>query len=290
MISFKIWAGLSDEFSETRLLREVLNNMLQSKDTQKKDAYRRLSKMSHRALESIIKQVVAEPTVQADPISTRMQKLIARRPQSATSTTPTSATPASAASSSFSAPSAIPAFAASSSSSSSSAPSTASALPRASKTIAEPWRSLANQVLWRAIGSPISGPTEWPHKLEGHHDTLYKYIFKQLHKETLSKVEEKDLFVAMSGIVNARMEDSSKIFGDETIKAIKEICLLPLAHVPSDELLAILEPLKAAFEAGGLSGLLDQVDEFIGDDARNRKAKKETSMLRGNILDTIRYL
>ncbi|KAF9079682.1 hypothetical protein BGX27_006079, partial [Mortierella sp. AM989] len=106
----------------------------------------------------------------------------------------------------------------------------------------------------------------------------------------MSRIEEKNLLVAMSGIINARMEGAKEIFGESVISAVNGSCLLPHAHVPSEELQLILEPLRIAFNVGCESGLLDQVEEFIGDDARARKAKEDTSQTRAQILDIIRYL
>ncbi|KAF8948995.1 hypothetical protein BGZ46_005250 [Entomortierella lignicola] len=94
----------------------------------------------------------------------------------------------------------------------------------------------------------------------------------------------------MSGIINVRMKDAQKIFGVETTVAIRKNCIRAEAHVPSPELQSILQPLRDAFEAGGVSGLLDQVELFIGDDSRDRMAKKTTSLLRSRVLDVIRYL
>ncbi|KAG0004656.1 hypothetical protein BGZ80_005577, partial [Entomortierella chlamydospora] len=112
---------------------------------------------------------------------------------------------------------------------------------------------------------------------------------KQSRKSQRTKLEEKDLLVAMSGIINSRMEGSNEIFGEDIVNSINKSCLLPQAHMPSVELELILEPLRIAFKAGGESGLLDQIEEFIGDDARARKAKNETSQLRAQVLDIIRY-
>ncbi|KAF9993487.1 hypothetical protein BGZ79_001820 [Entomortierella chlamydospora] len=159
-----------------------------------------------------------------------------------------------------------------------------------SSLIAEPWRSLINSVLQKMHGLPVADLQEWPNKLDGHHELLYNYILQQSRKSQRTKLEEKDLLVAMSGIINSRMEGSNEIFGEDIVNSINKSCLLPQAHMPSVELELILEPLRIAFKAGGESGLLDQIEEFIGDDARARKAKNETSQLRAQVLDIIRYL
>ncbi|KAF9327278.1 hypothetical protein BG006_009394 [Podila minutissima] len=57
---------------------------------------------------------------------------------------------------------------------------------------------------------------------------LYKHIERQLQDNApMTKLVEKDVFVAMSGIVNARMSGARDVFGEETLNLIKSQCLQP---------------------------------------------------------------
>ncbi|KAF8953452.1 hypothetical protein BGZ46_003205, partial [Entomortierella lignicola] len=96
--------------------------------------------------------------------------------------------------------------------------------------------------------------------------------------------------IAMSDIINARMKGANDIFGESIISAVNEFCHLPHTHAPSSELQNILEPLRIAFDVGCESGLLDQVEEFIEDDARARKVKEKASQTCAQVLGIIPYL
>ncbi|KAF9409022.1 hypothetical protein BGZ94_002110, partial [Podila epigama] len=67
--------------------------------------------------------------------------------------------------------------------------------------------------------------------------------------------------VAMSGIVNARMDDARQVLGEETLEIIKTQCSQPNISEPSQELQTIMTPLREAFEAGGLYEDTIQRDE-----------------------------
>ncbi|KAF9200177.1 hypothetical protein BGZ49_009610 [Haplosporangium sp. Z 27] len=146
---------------------------------------------------------------------------------------------------------------------------------------------MSPEVLKRVVyGSLALRPTFW-------FDSLRQSVpipFATFLSALVARIEEKVFLIAMSGFINARMEGANDIFGESIISAVNESCHLPHAHVPSSELQLILEPLRIAFNVGRESGLLDQVEELIEDDARARKAKEETPQTRARVLDIIRYL
>ncbi|KFH73935.1 hypothetical protein MVEG_01148 [Podila verticillata NRRL 6337] len=105
---------------------------------------------------------------------------------------------------------------------------TKSAAKRKNSAIAEPWRSVVQQLLEKIKGGDVTLDEEWPNELTGLHKILYKYIEGQVQDSApMTKIVEKDVFVAMSGIVNARMSGARHVFSEETLSLIKTQCLQP---------------------------------------------------------------
>ncbi|KAG0379205.1 hypothetical protein BGX24_001313 [Mortierella sp. AD032] len=113
---------------------------------------------------------------------------------------------------------------------------------------------------------------------------LYDFVRSQLlSKDPWEKITEKDTFVAISGIINARMENARGIFGDTLIDDIRKTCLRSDMHVPSKELVDILKPLKAAYKAGGILGLQCEAEIAMGEEAKRRRSGIDTTPLRGEL-------
>ncbi|KAF9291195.1 hypothetical protein BGZ74_000403 [Mortierella antarctica] len=132
---------------------------------------------------------------------------------------------------------------------------------------------------------------EWPKELTGLHKMLYKYIERQLQDNApMTKLVEKDVFVAMSGIVNARMSGARDVFGEETLNLIKSQCLQPHISNPSEQLREILIPLQEAFEAGGTEKLTDVIEAALGVEASACMKGVGTNPLKRRILDAVRHI
>ncbi|KAF9979442.1 hypothetical protein BGZ65_006571, partial [Modicella reniformis] len=161
---------------------------------------------------------------------------------------------------------------------------------RKHSAIAEPWRSVVEQLFKKIKGGDVALAEEWPKKLTGLHEALYKFIQSQIQgSKPMSQQAEKDVFVAMSGIANARMSGARHVFGDDTVDQIKTLCLRPGISDPSDQLLAILEPLQEAF-VGGMERLRDVVEAAIGVEASARLRGLVTNPLKQRVLDVVRHL
>lgn len=96
--------------------------------------------------------------------------------------------------------------------------------------------------------------------------------------------------VAMSGIVNARMEGSLEIFGQQLIDRARSKCFLEGIATPSAQLQQILEPLRSAYKKGKVKGLLNAVEIGIGQEAILRSKGEPSDEFKRSILDAIRHM
>ncbi|KAF9083059.1 hypothetical protein BGX27_004271, partial [Mortierella sp. AM989] len=96
--------------------------------------------------------------------------------------------------------------------------------------------------------------------------------------------------VAMSGIINARMDRAREVFGEETVNSIKSQCLRPGISEPNESLQAILAPLKDAFKSGGVDELLIEVEIRLGMEAKARRDRTPSSLLNSRVLDDVRHI
>ncbi|KAF9195257.1 hypothetical protein BGZ49_003058 [Haplosporangium sp. Z 27] len=141
-------------------------------------------------------------------------------------------------------------------------------------SIDEPWRSLLEQLHKKIKGGTAECSKEWPKALTGTHLNLYRFIEAKINSpDTMTKIGEKDLFVAMSGIVNARMAKARDIFGGDVIDHIKKMCIRPTMQEPSAVVKEVLAPLAEVYRSGGLEELLDEVDIFLGCEAKARRER-----------------
>ncbi|KAG0059077.1 hypothetical protein BGZ89_000718 [Linnemannia elongata] len=162
---------------------------------------------------------------------------------------------------------------------------------RKNSAISEPWRSVVQQLLTKIKGGDVALAEEWPSELTGLHKMLYKYIERQVQDSApMTKLVEKDVFVAMSGIVNTRMSGARNVFGEETVELIKTQCQQPHISDPSEQLQQILIPLQDAFEAGGTEKLVDVVEVALGVEASTRITGAATNPLKRRILDAVRHI
>ncbi|KAF9960866.1 hypothetical protein BGZ65_011610 [Modicella reniformis] len=92
-------------------------------------------------------------------------------------------------------------------------------------TIKEPWLSLVMHLTGRVKGEPQGVLIRTDETMSHHHQILYDFVFDRLTKrDSLTKQSEFDVSVALSGIINARMKDASKYFGQNTLDVIKSKC------------------------------------------------------------------
>ncbi|KAF9998219.1 hypothetical protein BGZ79_008104 [Entomortierella chlamydospora] len=161
-------------------------------------------------------------------------------------------------------------------------------------SIAEPWLGLMQHIRSRLKGGPVTDIIEWSNPLTKHHQMLYDYMYDRLTQEApLSQVEEKDIFVALSGIVNPRMQNAHKHFDSDFMKKIKICCFRPDFSDPGTipGLEDTLKPICEAFSDNGITGLINQVEKMIGEDASARQATNQpTPAIRQATLDLIRHM
>ncbi|KAF9367861.1 hypothetical protein BGX21_007017, partial [Mortierella sp. AD011] len=137
-------------------------------------------------------------------------------------------------------------------------------------------------------GSDVACSDEWPTTLRGIHLKLYRFIESKIKGVSpMAKIVEKDVFVAMSGIVNTRMDNARDVFGTDIVDQIKAKCLRPAMDKPSEDLQSVLAPLAEAYRSGGLEGLLDEVEIAIGAEAMARR-ERSPNPLKRKILDAQR--
>ncbi|KAF9898854.1 hypothetical protein EC991_010204 [Linnemannia zychae] len=141
--------------------------------------------------------------------------------------------------------------------------------------IAEPWRSVVQQLLEKNLREFI----------EEHVQDI----------APMPVLVEKDVFVAMSGIVNARMHGARDVFGEGTLEMIKTLCLQSNISTPNDEIVEVLAPLQEAFEAGGVGRLTDIVEVTLGNMASARLKgdclkKPSKAMSEGELVEVWSYV
>ncbi|KAF8984441.1 hypothetical protein BGZ46_007996 [Entomortierella lignicola] len=162
---------------------------------------------------------------------------------------------------------------------------------RKNSAIIEPWRSVVEQLLEKIKGGNVTLPEEWPRNLTGFHEMLYKFIESKIQGGVpMSKLVEKDVYVAMSGIVNARMNGARDVFGEEVVSLIEAQCLRPHIANPSEQLKAILDPLQKAFRADETGKMIDVVEAALGVEASARLAGATTNPLKRQVLDAVRHI
>ncbi|KAI8600496.1 hypothetical protein EDD21DRAFT_377036 [Dissophora ornata] len=162
---------------------------------------------------------------------------------------------------------------------------------RKNSTIVEPWRSVVEQLLEKIKGGNVTLPEEWPKNLTGFHEMLYKFIESKIQGSApMSQLMEKDVYVAMSGTVNARMGGARDVFGEETVNLIEAQCLRPDISNPNEQLQAILDPLQEAFRAGEMERLIDVVEAALGVEASAHLLGAVTDPLKRRILDAVRHI
>ncbi|KAF8923985.1 hypothetical protein BGZ58_002313 [Dissophora ornata] len=164
---------------------------------------------------------------------------------------------------------------------------------RKNSTIVEPWRSVVEQLLEKIKGGNVTLPEEWPKNLTGFHEMLYKFIESKIQGSApMSQLMEKDVYVAMSGTVNARMGGARDVFGEETVNLIEAQCLRPDISNPNEQLQAILDPLQEAFRAGEMERLIDVVEAALGVEASAHLCikKPSKSMSEGELVDVWSYV
>ncbi|KAG0004335.1 GATS protein-like 3 [Modicella reniformis] len=139
--------------------------------------------------------------------------------------------------------------------------------------------------------------------LSKNHQMLHEFVFDRLSQtEQLSKLSEYEVYVALSGIINARMRNANKYFDEEILNTIKVQCLRDDFHRPEHVLglSEILDKLKGLADRFiSLRGVVDYKgglsDEVTCLKAKHiKKTKKNKATLRDPIwtalLDTIDYL
>ncbi|KAF9160337.1 hypothetical protein BGX21_004390 [Mortierella sp. AD011] len=158
-------------------------------------------------------------------------------------------------------------------------------------TIEEPWRSLLEQLRKKIKGGKAECSEEWPTIVTGIRLNLYRFIEAKISSpETMTRIAEKDLLVAMSGIVNARMEKACQVFGSDTIDRIKKMCLRPTMQEPCAVVKEVLAPLAGVYRSGGLEELLDEIDIMLGCEAKARRERTSLNPLRRRVLDAVRHM
>ncbi|KAF9581108.1 hypothetical protein BGW38_001995 [Lunasporangiospora selenospora] len=138
-------------------------------------------------------------------------------------------------------------------------------------------------------GGDMTCAEEWPLTQTGIHLKLYKFIEKQFDDSLpMSKAAEKT-YLAMSGIVNTRMDHAHQVFGKEPCQ-IRALCLWPSISHPNQKLREALVPLQDAYRLGGLEELLNEVEERLSVEAKARRERSPRDPLKGRILDIARHI
>ncbi|KAF9996112.1 hypothetical protein BGZ65_008269, partial [Modicella reniformis] len=116
--------------------------------------------------------------------------------------------------------------------------------------IEQPWLSLILFVMRKVKGEtppPIRFTSDYT--LSKNHKTLFNFVCYRLNqKEQLSKLCEYETYVALSGIINARMRNVDKYFDIETLRSIQAQCLRIDYHLPD--------------HVPGLSGILTKLQHL----------------------------
>ncbi|KAK3821012.1 MAG: hypothetical protein J3Q66DRAFT_398083 [Benniella sp.] len=113
--------------------------------------------------------------------------------------------------------------------------------------IEEPWLGLIVFLMAKVKGESQRALIRTDETLSDNHRMLYDFVFGRLSQpEQLSKLSEYDVYIALSGIINARMKNSNKYFGEKILNTIKMKCRRDEFHRPEHVpgLNDVLEKLK----------------------------------------------
>ncbi|KAF9349138.1 hypothetical protein BGX34_002015, partial [Mortierella sp. NVP85] len=113
--------------------------------------------------------------------------------------------------------------------------------------IEEPWQSLIVYLMAKVKGESQPSLIHTDETLSDNHRMLYEFVFGRLSQpEQLSKLSEYEINIALSGIINARMTNANKYFGQDILDKIKEKCRRDEYHRPEHVpgLNDVLEKLK----------------------------------------------
>ncbi|KAF9417514.1 hypothetical protein BGZ76_004527, partial [Entomortierella beljakovae] len=148
-----------------------------------------------------------------------------------------------------------------------------------------------NNIYCEQLNGIINKHFEPAHGISKHPDPVNNINkHPEPDNSSISKHHTTEHNVAMSGIVNARMDGARKVFGEKTIEKVKDLCFRPYICNPSQKLLDILVPLQEAHRSGGLDELLYKVEEGLGIEAKERRENRSHDQLKGRIMDAVRHI
>ncbi|KAK3807269.1 MAG: hypothetical protein J3Q66DRAFT_392588 [Benniella sp.] len=141
--------------------------------------------------------------------------------------------------------------------------------------ISEPWMTMMMHVARRARGENPPMLSRTDETLTDNHQMLYEFVYSRLTQTSeLSKAAEYELYVALSGIVNARMMNADHHFDSGTLDKIRQECCQEEYRCPDKipGLTKILDKLKGIPERYiSRDGLIDY--DGISDEVTLLKAK-----------------
>lgn len=116
---------------------------------------------------------------------------------------------------------------------------------------------------------------------------LYKYIFAHLEDGKAVLQHEKDLLVAISGVINLRAADTKDMFGMCLINEIEASA--PKAQ-PDDSINNTLQSLSDILNKSGIHYLRDEISILDAERVGKVRRGEQTDPLQKVVLDVVRFL
>lgn len=160
-------------------------------------------------------------------------------------------------------------------------------VPEASSFFSEPWGSLMKVmhdiVLYGQSDTPIPSGVN----LSVTCKALFKYICAHLEDRKAVLQHEKDLLVAMSGVINLRAADTKDMFGMRLINDIEASA--PKAQ-PDDSINNTLQLLSDILNRSSIYYLRDEISILDAERVGKVRRGEQTDPLQKVVLDVVRFL
>ncbi|KAF9950451.1 hypothetical protein BGZ65_006605, partial [Modicella reniformis] len=162
--------------------------------------------------------------------------------------------------------------------------------------IAEPWLTLVMKLAAKVKGETLAPLVRTNEEMSHRQRQIYDFVWYLLsRKEQLTKNDEYDAYVALSGIINARMVNADCYFDKDTLQNIKAKCRQGDFDCPKKipGLSEILTPLEGILRRCVRAGKMDYdllYDEAILMRADDIRSKNHLHPIRSVVLDTVIYL
>ncbi|KAG0055828.1 hypothetical protein BGZ83_007261 [Gryganskiella cystojenkinii] len=160
-------------------------------------------------------------------------------------------------------------------------------LPESSSFFSEPWGSLMKVMHDLVRYGQSDTPFPSGDNLSATCKALYTYVCAHLEDGKSALLHEKDLLVAMSGVINLRAADIKDVFGLRLIKDIEASA--PKAQ-PDVSINSTLQLLSEILKKSGIHYLRDEISILDAERVQKARRGEQTDPSQKVVLDVVRFL